>query len=479
MIRISSKMDKPLCQRPRRLADGLNPDGARKVHSLVDKVYQPKNRRGAWEKVKANRGSGGIDGQSLEAFEQALDAHLERLHEELRADRYQPLPVRRVEIPKAGQPGERRPLGIPAVYDRVCQPAVLNRLEPSFEPVFDDSSFGYRPGRSAKEAWRNVWRESDAGAEGIVDADLKDYVGTIDHEKLLTVVARRVADGRVLTLIERLLTAGYMQPGRLFPTSQGTPQGGVRSPLLSNILLTPFDREMRQRGYQLTRYADDWVITCRSRREAEAALRCVERILARLGVRVNPQKTRIVHVRQGFAFLGYKIKCGSRGLSLPAAKINTGVRSGALYAYPTQKSVDRFKAAIRRKTQRRIPLQTAELIRELNPVIRGWGEYYKRAHVRRLFNQLDRWVVRRLWSHHHKRWRCAGWRTFPTWRLRGQLGLVSLSSLIPSLPPRPPAVPSCKLHAGEPHVQFERRTEASAFPGAPPPTRQARRRRSS
>jgi Group II intron, maturase-specific domain/Reverse transcriptase (RNA-dependent DNA polymerase) len=255
--------------------------------------------------------------------------------------------------------------------------------------------------------------------------------------------------------------------------------GSVVSPLLSNILLTPFDREMRGRGYQLTRYADDWVITCRSRREAEAALRCAEKILATLGVRVNPQKTRIVHVRQGFAFLGYKIKRGSRGLFLPAAKIKTGVRSGALYAYPTQKSVDRFKEAIRRKTQRRIPLRTAELIRELNPVIRGWGEYYKRAHVRRLFNQLDRWVVRRLWSHHHKRWRCAGWRTLPTWRLRGQLGLVSLISLIPSIHPRLPAVPSCKLHAGEPHVQFERRTEASASPGAPPPTRQARRRRRS
>jgi RNA-directed DNA polymerase len=442
MTRISSDQEKPLCQRPRRLADWLNPDGARKVHSLVDKVYQPKNLRGAWEKVKANRGSGGIDGQSLEEFEQALDEHLERLHEALRADRYQPLPVRRVEIPKAGKPAERRPLGLPAVYDRVCQQAVLNRLEPIFEPVFDDSSFGYRPGRSAKAALRKVWREIDAGAEWIVDADLKDYFGTIDHEKLMTLVAQRVADGRVLTLIKRMLTAGYMQHGRLFPTPQGTPQGGVVSPLLSNILLTPFDREMRQRGYQLTRYADDWVITCRSRREAEAALRCAEKILATLGVRVNLRKTRIVHVRQGFAFLGYKIKRGSRGLSLPAAKIKTGVRSGALYAYPTQKSVERFKEAIRRKTQRRIPLRTAELIREINPVIRGWGEYYKRAHVRRLFNQLDRWVVRRLWSHHHKRWRCAGWSTLPTWRLRGQLGLVSLISLIPSIHPRPPAVPS-------------------------------------
>jgi RNA-directed DNA polymerase len=216
----------------------------------------------------------------------------------------------------------------------------------------------------------------------------------------------------------------------------------VVSPLLSNILLTPFDREMRRRGYQLTRYADDWVITCRSRREAEAARRCADKILATLGVRVNPQKTRIVHVRHGFAFLGYKIKRGSHRLSLPAALIKSGVRSGALYAYPTQKSVDRFKEAIRRKTRRRIPLRTAELIRELNPVIRGWGEYYKRAHVRRLFNQLDRWVVRRLWSHRYRRWRCIGWKTLPTPRLRREMGLASLVSLIPSLRSRPRVAPS-------------------------------------
>jgi group II intron reverse transcriptase/maturase len=442
MTRTSSTTEKPLCQPPRKLTDWLNPDGQRKVHSLVDKVYQPKNLRAAWKKVKANRGSGGIDGQSLEEFEQKCDQHLLRLHEELRTDRYQPLPVRRVDIPKAGKPGETRPLGIPAVYDRVCQQALLSRLEPIFDPLFDDSSFGYRPGRSAKDALRKMWREIEAGAEWIVDADLKDYFGTIDHEKLMTLVAQRVADGRVLTLIERMLTAGAMDKGRLFPTTQGTPQGGVVSPLLSNILLTPFDREMRRRGYQLTRYADDWAVTCSSRREAEAARRCAEKILATLGVRLNVRKTRIVHVREGFAFLGYKIKRGSRQLHLPAAKITSGARSGGLYAYPTQKSVDRFKDGVRRKTRRRIPLSTAELIRDLNPVIRGWGEYYKRAHVRRLFNQLDRWVERRLWSHRYRRWRCAGWKTLPTRRLRGELGLVSLIGLIPSLASRRAAAPS-------------------------------------
>src|SRR5262245_44122721 len=307
MTRTSSIPEKPLCQSPRKLTDWLKPDGQRKVHSMIDTVYQPKNLRAAWDKVKANRGSGGIDGQSLEAVEQGLEEHLHRLHEDLRTDRYQPLPVRRVDIPKAGKPGEWRPLGIPAGIDRVCQQALLNRLEPIFESLFDDSSFGYRPGRSAKDALRKVWREIEAGAEWIVDADLKDYFGVIDHAKLMTLVGQRVADGRVLTLIEQMLTAGYMEGDRLFPTPQGTPQGGVVSPLLSNILLTPFDREMRQRGYQLTRYADDWVVTCRSRREAEVALGIAEKILGSLGVQLNRQKTQIVHVRQGFVFLGYKI----------------------------------------------------------------------------------------------------------------------------------------------------------------------------
>jgi RNA-directed DNA polymerase len=440
--RNSSTKEKPLCRSPRRLVDWLNPNGQKKVHSLVDKVYQPKNLRAAWEKVKANRGSGGIDGQSLEEFEQGLNDNLQRLQEELRTNRYRPQPVRRVNIPKAGKPGEWRPLGIPAIIDRVCQQALRNRLEPIFEPLFDDSSFGYRPGRSAKDALRKIWGEIEAGAEWIVDGDLKDYFGSVDHEKLMALVAQRVADGRVLTLIERMLTAGYMEQGRLFPTPQGTPQGGVVSPLLSNILLTPFDWEMRRRGYQLTRYADDWAVTCRSQRKAEAALRCAEKVLATLGVRLNLQKTRIVHVRQGFAFLGYKIKRGSRAMYLPDAKIVSGARRGDLYAYPTQRSVDRCRETIRRKTRRRIPLHTVELTHELNPVIRGWGEYYKRAHVRRLFHQLDCWVVRRLWSHHYRRWRCAGWKKYPTQRLRGELGLISLVSLIPSLRPRPKLGPS-------------------------------------
>src|SRR5450755_2862936 len=426
----------PVHSRPRRLADWINPTGVRKVHSLIDKVYQRKNLEMAWEKVQANRGSGGVDGQSLEGFAAQLDPQLDRLQSELKEDVYQPQPVRQVQIPKAGKPGEFRTLGIPTIYDRVCQQALLNRLEPIFEAVFDEANFGYRRGLSTKDALRKLWKEMEAGAEWIVDADLKDFFGSADQQKLLTLVAQQVSDGRVLRLIEDVLKAGTWGERRLFPTERGVAQGGVVSPLLSNVLLTPFDREMRCRGYQLTRYADDWCITCSSAAQAREALETASRILEQLGVSLNPRKTQIVHVRQGFEFLGYKIKRGSRPMRLPSSMIKSGQQAGALYAYPRQKSIRHFKDQIRRLTCRRAPVTTPELIQEINPILRGWGEHYKRAHVRRLFHQLDGWIVRRLWSHRFRRWRCNGWRTLPSTKLYGELHLVNLVHLIPSLAPR-------------------------------------------
>jgi RNA-directed DNA polymerase len=431
--RNSSFSEKPVRSRLRRLVDWINLTGAKKVHSLIDKIYKRKNLEMAWERVKENRGSGGIDGQSLEAFEAQLNQQLDRLHRELKEDTYRPLPVRQHPIPKRDKPGEFRMLGIPAVYDRVCQQALLNRLEPIFEPIFDDASFGYRRGRSTKDALRKIWKEIQDGAEWIVDADLRDFFGSVDHEKLLTLVAQRVADGRVLRLIKSMLKAGSYGKGRLFPSERGTPQGGVVSPVLSNVLLTPFDREMRLRGYQLTRYADDWVVTCKSAAEARSAVDAARRILKQLGVELHPQKTRIVHVRYGFEFLGYKIKRGERKLYLPESKIRSQVQQGALYAYPKEKSIRRFMDQVRQRTKRRTPLQTEELIAELNPLVRGWGEYYKRAHVRRLFHRLDAWIVRRIWSHRGKRWRNCGWKQLPETKLYGEYGLVNLVGLIPSL----------------------------------------------
>jgi len=425
--------EKPVHSRRRRLVDWINLTGAKKVHSLIDKVYKRKNLEMAWEKVKANRGSGGVDGQTLEAFEAQLNQQLERLQRELKEDTYQPLPVRQHPIPKRDKPGEHRMLGIPTIYDRVCQQALLNRLESIFEPIFDDASFGYRRGRSPKDALRKVWKEIQSGSEWIVDADLRDFFGSADHEKLLTLVAQRVADSRVLRLIKAMLKAGSYSKGQLSPSERGTPQGSVVSPVLSNILLTPFDREMRLRGYQLTRFADDWVVTCRSAAEARAAMDAARRILKQLGVELHPQKTRIVHVRYGFEFLGYKIKCGWRKLSLPGNKIRSQARQDALYAYPKEKSIRRFMDQVRERTKRTTPLRTEELIAGLNPLLRGWGEYYKRAHIRKLFQRLDGWIRRRIWSHRYRRWRNAGWKRLPATQLYDEYELVRLIYLIPSL----------------------------------------------
>jgi len=425
--------ERPITSRPRKLRDWLNPTSARKVHSLVDKVYKPKNLAMAWEKVRRNKGAGGVDGETLKDFEAGLEEHLARLHAELRTDSYHPQPVRRKLIPKQGRPGKMRPLGIPTIYDRVCQQALLNRLEPIFEPVFDDANFGYRRGRSTKDAMRKIWRELQSGCEWVVDADLKDFFGTVDHDKLITLVAQRVSDGRVLGLIRAMLEAGSMADDAYQPTTEGTPQGGIVSPLLSNVLLTPFDWEMRERGYQLTRYADDWVVTCRSRKEAEQALAEAKKILTKLGVTLNEQKTRIVHITEGFEYLGYKVKRGNRQMRLPAHKIRTGVQRYSHYVYPTQKAIDRFKDQIRKRTRRKAGISVQQLIDDINPVICGWGQYYCKAHVRKLFNRLSRWIVQRIWSYRFKRWRCVGYRELPERKLYGEMGLVNLVQLIPSI----------------------------------------------
>jgi RNA-directed DNA polymerase len=306
-------------------------------------------------------------------------------------------------------------------------------LEPIFEPVFDDANYGYRKGRSTKGALRKIWKELQEGREWIVDADLKDFFGSVDHERLMTLVNRRVSDGRVLSLVEGILKAGCCAEGKRLPTEQGTPQGGVISPLLSNILLTPFDCEMRKKGYRLTRYADDWLVTCKSRSEAASALTAANRILEKLGVMLQSEKTRIVHVRQGFEFLGFKLKRGSQKLKLAPDRIRSGVAQGDLYVYPREKSIRHFKEQIRQKTRRKVPVGTRDLIEDINPVIRGWGGYYCKAHVRKLFNRLNRWIVQRIWSHRRKRWRNTGWKELPETILYGEMGLVNLIGLIPSI----------------------------------------------
>lgn len=397
----------------------------RKAHSLIGSVYDPRNLERAWMRVRENRGAGGVDRVSIDRFERERGRYLMVLQQRLAGGGYRPQPVRRVEIDKPGSAG-KRPLGIPTVVDRVCQQALRQVLEPIFEPVFSEASFGFRPGRSAHMAMRRIWGQLQAGGRWIVDADIADFFGTISHERLVAFVAERVADSKVLGLIRQILTAGALRDGIYESTVAGTPQGGVISPLLSNIYLHVFDEQMQRAGFQLTRYADDWLMVCRTREEAERALASARAVLeGELGLRIHPEKTRIVHVSQGFEFLGYKIGLG-RGLRFKQGGIG-------LYAIPRQRSVDRFKDKVRALTRRRIAVPLDELIRDLNPVIRGWGMYYRRANVRRLFNRLNMWIVRRIWGWRFKRWRNAGWRTLPETRLYGEYGLVNLLQLIPSM----------------------------------------------
>lgn len=386
----------------------------------------------AWEKVRSNKGAGGIDKETINSFEMKKDEELHKLQEELKMGEYKPLPVKRVYIEKSGKVGEKRPLGIPTIRDRVCQQALKNRLEPIFEPFFNDCSFGYRPKCSPHLAMRKIWREIDEGNEWIVDGDLRDYFGTVHHDTLIDLIARKISDGKILKLIREMLNAGYMEKGQKYPTRSGTPQGSVISPLLSNVYLTPFDNIMTGRGYKLTRFADDWLIVCKSKREAEEALELAKSVFDKLGLKLHPEKTRITHVKWGFEFLGYKVKAG-KGLKLNRGKITAKINRNNLYAYPKDKSVKKLMDEIRNRTKRRLPLTMKELIDYINPVIRGWGNYFRKAHVRKLFNKLDRWIIRRLWSHHLKSWRNCGWKKYPVKSLYQEYGLVNLVALIPSI----------------------------------------------
>ncbi len=281
----------------------------KKGHSLIDKVYSRRNLELAWEKVKKNRDSAGIDEVTIRQFEERKEFYLDLLHRKLREGTYRPKPVKRVEIPKSG--GGQRKLGIPAVIDRVCQQALVQRMEPIFEARFLECSFGYRKGRSPHDAMRKVWRELMSGNDWIVDADLREFFDSIEQERLIDLIAEEISDGRVLRLVRDMLRAGVAKGSYWEPTLTGVPQGGVASPLWSNIYLTPFDRAMTEAGYRLTRWADDFVVLCQTKAEAQQALAFAEQVLReRLGVRLHPLKTRTVHISHGFEFLGYKVKRG-------------------------------------------------------------------------------------------------------------------------------------------------------------------------
>jgi RNA-directed DNA polymerase len=346
-------------------------------YALIDKVDSEANLWNSYLEVAANRGSGGVDGQTTQQFGEHAAEEIARLQQQLRANSYRPQPARRAWIDKLGST-EKRPLGIPPVRDRVVQTALRHVLEPIFERDFAPHSYGFRPGRGCFDALDRVERLLTEGSTWVVDADLKSYFDTIPHERLLTLVRAKVSDGRVLALLESYLSCGVMETLRDWkPTECGTPQGAVISPLLANIYLDALDHEMERSGYEMTRYADDFIIQCRSQEAAEAALARVRAWVEAAGLTLHPQKTRIVDAttQGGFDFLGYHFERGHR--------------------WPREKSLDKIKMKIRAQTRRVSGRSLRAIISELNRTLRGWYGYFSRS-VGNVFEELDAMTRRRL-----------------------------------------------------------------------------------
>ena len=347
-----------------------------KWFSLVDKLTRPTTLEAAWRKVARNKGSAGVDGQSIERFALGAERYLQELLNDLEAGSYRPQPVKRVEIPKGD--GKTRPLGIPAVKDRVVQTALKMVIEPIFEVQFRPCSYGFRPGRHCKEALREVDRLVKEGYTWVVDADLSSYFDTIPHDRLMTLVEGSISDGRVLALIESFLRQDIMKGMERWQPTSGTPQGAVISPLLANLYLHPFDVLMEQSGREMVRYADDFVILCRTQAEAEAALREVRAWVAENGLTLHPEKTRIGDCRQpghGFEFLGYRFEAGHRLIR--------------------RKSLKALRDKVRRRTLRSRGDSLERIIGDINPTLRGWYGYFQHA-TPTAFRAIDGFVRRRL-----------------------------------------------------------------------------------
>jgi RNA-directed DNA polymerase len=353
-----------------------------KWFSLMDKVYAMATLQAAWQQVQKNKGSYGVDGMSIERFAVKQEQYLLELQQALKEGSYQPLPVKRVFIPKAG--GGERPLGIPAVKDRIVQTALKMVIEPIFENEFVEHSYGFRPLRGCKLALRTVDGCLKAGQTWVVDADLKSYFDTIPHALLMVEVEKFISDGKVLKLIQTYLEQDILDAMNRWTPIAGTPQGAVISPLLANLYLHSLDKRMMQAGYTMVRYADDFVVLCQSQEEAQNALALAQQWVDDKGLILHPDKTHVGNCLvkgQGFEFLGYRFEAGKR--------------------WVRKKSLKALKDKIRNKTRRSRGDSMDMIIKDLNPMLKGWFNYFKHAH-KWTFSGIDGFIRRRLRSLRHK-----------------------------------------------------------------------------
>ncbi|MEW6742526.1 MAG: group II intron reverse transcriptase/maturase, partial [Planctomycetota bacterium] len=374
--------------------------------------YHWDNLYRAWRRVRANKGAHGLDRVTIRMFETDWEKHLREIQRQLMEDRFTPQPVRRVYIPKESDPKQRRPLGIPVVADRIVQQAILQVVEPLFDADMSDRSFGFRKGRRAHEAIATVIRDAKAGYRHVVDADIASFFDRIARDVTMSRLTARIADGRVLDLIEAFLKAGVAEHGVVTVPTEGTPQGGVISPWLSNLVLGDLDKALEAKGYRHVRYADDFVVLCRSREEAGQALGYVKEVLGTLKLTLHETKTRLADFRSGFEFLGFRFR--------------------AYHLTIRPRSIEKFKARVRWLTRRQQGRNVDAVIQDLNPVLRGWAGYVGVAEATKSLHKLDEWVRMRIRAFRLKR-RCHNdnWR-LPTRRLH-KWGLLSLLECRPKL----------------------------------------------
>ena len=345
---------------------------------LFDKVFSEKNLLASFQQVARKKGAAGVDHVTVDEFERRLPDSIWELSDQLKAETYRPQAVRRVNIPKPGS-SETRPLGIPTIRDRTVQAAVVNAIEPIFEVDFAEHSYGFRPGRGCKDALRRVDQLLQQGYVHTVDADLKSYFDTISHDRLMARLKEKIADGSVLSLIQLFLKANVMDSGKEWTPTAGAPQGAVLSPLLSNIYLDPLDHLVSKLGFEMVRYADDFVILCRTAEDAHRALELVRSWVTENELTLHPTKTKIVDSRtEGFSFLGYTFQGHDR--------------------VPREKSLKKLKDALRQKTRRTSGDSMSFIVNNLNPTLRGWFAYFKHIRPTETFTIIDRWLRMRLRS---------------------------------------------------------------------------------